>query len=93
MYVYDFTFVEGLTGLQEEMRGEMQGKRYTLTVIKHLRDTLKDFYCFDTEYIEEDWFITVVVPVGYSDIKVGWILEIYKYYLPAPIGVKVVRDE
>lgn len=88
--MYDYSFVEGLSKLNSVMKG----KDCSLQSITLLKETLKDEYCFYTEFEDSSRFnIEVTVPQRYSDIELDWVYECYKCYLPAGIGLTVVRGD
>ena len=87
----DFSFVKGLSKLVE-LQSIYGTTVYDLMVV---RDTLKDEYCFNTNF-KVDYLnkvLTVSVPINYSDIKIEWISEVYKYFIPFGICVETVKGE
>jgi len=87
--MYDFRFVQGLSKLIILNTSRLG----TLESLALVRDTLAEEYCLYTDFLceEEHPCVTVTVPYTYSDIKIEWVSEVYRYYLPMVVGLKIVK--
>lgn len=84
---YNFSFVRGLSSLR---------KNFSVLTESNLTDFskfLEDEYCFNTYpfLLPEVWAkLFVGVPNNYSKVKREWLEEIYKYYSPVGIEVRLI---
>lgn len=90
-YDQDLPFARGLTTLHTLME---RSSYATYTGIVGLCSALKDEYLWDIELIPFNahrFTLYFSVPEHYSEVKIGWLFEILKYYTCIGVDIKIVK--
>ena len=87
----DFSFVQGLSKLMN-LNTSWLGTLESLILVS---DTLAEEYCLYSDFLceEQHLCVKVTVPYTYSDIKIEWVSEVYRYYLSMGVSLKIVKGE